>query len=56
MSRLTAILFVLFDAPLGHAADWPQWMGPNRDAVWSETGIVEKLPEKLKVEWRAPVA
>ena len=21
------------------ADDWPQWMGPNRDAVWSEEGV-----------------
>ena len=26
------------------ADDWPQWGGPQRDAVWRETGIVEKLP------------
>jgi outer membrane protein assembly factor BamB len=39
------------------AADWPQWRGPNRDAVWTESGIVEKLPNTgLKVLWRAPVA
>ena len=30
-------------APL-HADDWPQWGGPQRDAVWRETGIVDKLP------------
>src|ERR1043166_2965022 len=23
--------------------DWPQWLGPNRDAVWRETGIIEKF-------------
>lgn len=28
----------------GHADDWPQWGGPNRDLVWREDGIVEKLP------------
>jgi outer membrane protein assembly factor BamB len=28
-----------------HASDWPQWLGPKRDAVWRETGIVEKFPE-----------
>src|SRR2546426_7225955 len=39
------------------AADWPQWRGPNRDAVWTESGIVEKLPHSgLKVLWRAPIA
>ena len=25
--------------------DWPQWMGPNRDGVWKETGVVEKFPK-----------
>lgn len=39
------------------AADWPQWMGPNRDDQWTETGIVEKFPEGgPKVLWRVPVA
>lgn len=27
------------------ADDWPQWLGPQRDAVWRETGIVERFPE-----------
>jgi outer membrane protein assembly factor BamB len=26
------------------ADDWPQWGGPQRDLVWREIGIVEKLP------------
>jgi outer membrane protein assembly factor BamB len=39
------------------AADWPQWRGPDRAAVWNESGIVEKLPNSgLKELWRAPVA
>lgn len=37
--------------------DWPQWMGPNRDNVWQETGILKSFPEDgLKVAWRTPVA
>lgn len=40
-----------------HADDWPQWLGPNRNSVWKETGIVEKFPESgLKVKWRVPVS
>ena len=25
------------------AEDWPQWLGPNRDSVWRETGIVQSF-------------
>jgi outer membrane protein assembly factor BamB len=36
--------------------DWPQWRGPNRDGVYSETGILQSFPaEGLKVHWRASV-
>lgn len=38
------------------ADDWPQWRGLNRDGVWNERGILEKIPaEGLKVRWRVPV-
>jgi outer membrane protein assembly factor BamB len=38
------------------ADDWPQWMGPQRDGVWRETGIVEKLPTNgPSVLWRTKV-
>src|SRR5687767_1658801 len=59
--RLTpvAVLFALtFLAPPVGADDWPQWMGPNRDGVWPETGIVKALPKgdpkqgnRIKAEW-----
>jgi len=38
------------------ADDWPQWLGPQRDSVWRETGIVDRFPaEGLAVKWRTPV-
>ena len=38
------------------ADDWPQWMGPNRDNRWMETGIISSIPEGgLPVLWRADV-
>jgi outer membrane protein assembly factor BamB len=38
------------------ADDWPQWLGPQRDGVWRETGIVEKFPAGgPTVLWRAPL-
>ena len=44
LSLLAAFLLGNF-ADVLHGQDWPQWRGPNRDGVWLETGIVEKLPE-----------
>jgi outer membrane protein assembly factor BamB len=38
------------------ADDWPQWLGPNRDSVWRESGIVEKFAANgPPVLWRANV-
>ena len=38
------------------ADDWPQWMGPGRDGVWRETGIVENLSTNPPpVKWKVPV-
>jgi outer membrane protein assembly factor BamB len=38
------------------ADDWPQWLGTQRDAVWRETRIVEKLPaDGPPVRWRTPI-
>ena len=28
------------------ADDWPQWLGPQRDGVSRETGILEKFPRE----------
>ncbi len=38
------------------ADDWPQWMGPKRDSVWREEGVLTEFPEEgLDVKWRIPV-
>lgn len=38
------------------ADDWPQWLGPQRDAVWRETGIVDKFPPGgPPVRWRTAI-
>ena len=40
------------------ADDWPQWGGPERDIVWRETGIVDRLPagDLLPRVWSYPVS
>src|SRR5262245_27085883 len=38
------------------ADDWPQWLGPQRDGVWRESGILDKFPKDgPKVRWRTPI-
>ncbi|CAN5338209.1 PQQ-like beta-propeller repeat protein [soil metagenome] len=50
-----AIFLALCLAPSLHAADWPRWLGPDGDAVWTETGVLagDKFPtDEPKVIWR----
>ena len=55
-----ALAVATISGPLGaisRADDWPQWLGPRRDAIWREQGLVAAIPPGgLSVEWRAPVA
>lgn len=56
MIRSGTFLVIILAATLAAADDWPQWMGPGRDGVWSETGLVEKFPEGgLTYLWRRPI-
>lgn len=55
MKRTIWILFILVQGTV-MAADWPQWRGPNRDGVWSESGIISAFPTNgLLPEWKVPV-
>lgn len=50
------VVVYFFVARISLAADWPQWLGPNRSSVWQETGIVERIPDGgPKVLWRVPI-
>jgi outer membrane protein assembly factor BamB len=59
MRRLQVIVLVLAGgaaAVSAVAADWPQWMGPQRDAVWPEDGIIRQFPKGgPRVLWRTPL-
>jgi outer membrane protein assembly factor BamB len=47
-------LVTLFFTPaVVHAGDWPQWLGPNRDASSSEVVTPWKKPPRIL--WRKPV-
>jgi len=56
MNARLALAATLVVAPLAVADDWPHWMGPTRDNVWHETGIVDKFPKDgPKKLWSFPV-
>ena len=55
-ARLAAVAALFALAPAVPADDWPHWMGPKRDNVWAETGILEKFPKDgPKKLWSFPV-
>jgi outer membrane protein assembly factor BamB len=55
--RPAALGAVLLAAAAVSAADWPHWMGPNRDNTWRETGLIDTFPAGgPRVVWRAKVA
>jgi len=57
---LGSVLVAIPQAPKEAGAvfgDWPQWLGPQRDAVWREDGILDRFPESgLEVKWRRAIA
>ena len=51
MRRIPLCLFLLGITAL--AADWPQWRGPNRDGISTETGLLTSWPSGgPKVVWK----
>lgn len=52
-----AWLFIAGIASAAHADDWPQWMGPERDGQYRETGLLSAFPKSgAKILWRTPIA
>src|SRR6185312_1011122 len=57
MPRLLFSLVVLAVPAMSlSAADWPQWMGEHRDAVWSENGVCKDFKKGQPKElWRVAI-
>lgn len=56
MRTISATSLLLLTYCTLQATDWPQWLGPKRDGVWRDTGLLEKFPEKgLNIRWRKPL-
>src|SRR5436190_22108751 len=57
MKKILLALFLITSTSVARADDWPQWLGPKRDGVWREKGILDKFPkEGPKVRWRTPIS
>lgn len=53
--RSACLLLFLLTAAL-HADDWPQWLGPQRDSVWRESGIIDTFPSGgPPILWRVKI-
>jgi alcohol dehydrogenase (cytochrome c) len=53
MRRISCYLALLFTCQIASAEDWPQWQGPNRNAVSAETGLLQQWPEGgPRLAWR----
>jgi outer membrane protein assembly factor BamB len=56
IARCMSLLMILLSFNLAHAADWPQWRGPNRDGISRETGLLKTWSATgPKVLWRSPL-
>ena len=62
LAALIALVGLVAAVGPGHAQglesdhDWPQWRGPGRVGVWTETGILDTFPaDGLKATWRTPI-
>jgi outer membrane protein assembly factor BamB len=54
---LASLVLVAFLGSPAPAEDWPQWLGPKRDAVWNEKGLITRFPKDgPTVVWRKPIA
>src|SRR5688572_3675087 len=42
--RQSVALFLSFQTLIASASDWPQWRGPKRDGISTETGLLKQWP------------
>lgn len=51
------VLLLISSRHESRSADWPQWLGPTRNSIWSESGTLNKFPAGgPKILWRAAIS
>ncbi len=54
MSSWRSLLVLLVLASISHSAEWPQWRGPDRSGVSTETGLLKEWPKSgPRLLWEA---
>ncbi|QEL18154.1 outer membrane protein assembly factor BamB family protein [Limnoglobus roseus] len=54
--RTALLSLILLGGGIARADDWPQWLGPKRDGVWREDGLIDTFPaDGPKKLWEKPV-
>ena len=57
LASIKSMLLIVTIASTCLADDWPQFMGPKRDGIWRENGIISDFSNgSPMVTWRVPVA
>src|SRR6266576_3983237 len=54
-SAPAATLGLLIALASAHAADWPQWRGPNGDGISAEKNVPTKWSASENVVWKTPL-
>jgi outer membrane protein assembly factor BamB len=55
MKQLHILIAGILCASITHAANWPQWRGPDFNGSSPETGLPEKFSKTENVVWTAPM-
>ncbi|MEL7500187.1 MAG: PQQ-binding-like beta-propeller repeat protein [Planctomycetota bacterium] len=57
LASVLSVGMVLVSPQIVDGDDWNQWLGPNRDSVWNESGVITEIPKDgLNLVWRAPIS
>ncbi len=55
--RLLLLSILLVMSSYAAADEWPQWRGPNRDGVWSESGVIAEFDSPIvPLKWSVPIS
>lgn len=55
LTRLLALLVIVFTAPSLRAEDWPTWRGPRLDGTVLEKDIPERWSATENIAWKTPI-